>query len=162
MNILIHFLNKLELILSTIGGWLSLLGIIIVNYFSGYSLSISLVILLVVLDLVWGVAASIVRGTFAKSELARDTFSKFTVYGSCIIVAIALDKLIGIKTPISTVSICSLIMLVEAFSMAGSMLIVNPKMPFLRLLQPILIGEIANKLHMSVEEAKKYLTGKEL
>ena len=156
-----HILNKIQMILSAASGWISLLGTIVANFFAGCKLSVSLVLLLVFLDLGWGIASSIKRGAFARSELARESVSKFAVYGCCIIASVALDKLIGITFSISTISICALIMLVEMWSMAGSMLIVFPNMPFLKIIRPILLGEIANKLGVSVDEAKQYL-GKEV
>jgi len=152
-----HFFNKIQMILSTESGWLSLMGMMIANYFAGYRLSVSLVVLLVFLDLVWGIASSIKQGSFAKSELARDSISKISVYGCSIISFIAIDKLVGIGSGITTTIICAVIMLVELWSMIASMLIVFPNMPFLRVIRPVLLGEIANKLRMSEDDVKKYL-----
>lgn len=150
-----HFLLKLHMILSTSTGWISLLGAVIVNYFSGHGCSVGLVVLLSSLDLVWGITSSLKRGTFALSELGRESVSKLSVYGCVMILFVGLDKLCGCE--LTTIVVCSLISLVEGWSMAGHMLIVFPNMPFLRLLRPVLLGEIANKLKMSVEDAKKYM-----
>lgn len=150
-----HFLLKLHMILSTSTGWISLLGAVIVNYFSGHGCSVGLVVLLSFLDLVWGITSSLKRGTFALSELGRESVSKLSVYGCVMILFVGLDKLCGCE--LTTIVVCSLISLVEGWSMAGHMLIVFPNMPFLRLLRPVLLGEIANKLGVSIDEAKKYL-----
>jgi hypothetical protein len=147
------------MILSTLGGWISLMITGVLNYFAGYEFSVRLVVLLASLDLAWSIASNIKRGTFALSELARDSVSKLSVYGCVMIVFVGIDKLCVHDGGITTIVVCSLISLVEAWSMAGHMLVMFPNMPFLRLLKPILIGEIANKLKMSVEDARRYMEG---
>lgn len=154
-----HFCSKLHSILSTIGGWFSLAGVTFVNFFAGYKFSIEMVVFAVFLDLCWAVASAVKRKTFAYSYLAKETVSKLSVYGSVIAVFVLLEKQANVDITITTILICSLIILVEAWSMAGSMLIVYPHMPFLRLLRPILTGEIAHKLRISEAEVEKYLSG---
>ena len=154
-----HFIHKLQAILSTMSGWLSFVGVLIANFFAGYEFTIKMVAIVVVLDLLWAVASAIKRGTFAYSYLGKETVSKLSVYGSVIAVFIAIEKLTGVNITITTILICSVIMLVEVWSMAGSMLIVFPHMPFLRLLRPILAGEIAHKLRISEDEVENFLNG---
>jgi hypothetical protein len=137
-----HFLFKLQAILSTFSGWVSLLGVFLANFFAGYQSAIEAVVIVVTLDLAWAIASAIKRGTFAYSYLGKESVSKLSVYGSVIVGFVVLDKLVGMALPVTTIVVCLLISLVELWSMAGSMLIVFPNMPFLRLLRPILRGEM--------------------
>lgn len=137
-----HFLFKLQAILSTFSGWVSLLGVFWANFFAGYQSAIEAVVIVVTLDLAWAIASAIKRGTFAYSYLGKENVSKLSVYGSVIVGFVVLDKLVGMALPVTTIVVCLLISLVELWSMAGSMLIVFPNMPFLRLLRPILRGEM--------------------
>lgn len=137
-----HFLFKLQAILSTFSGWVSLLGVFWANFFAGYQSAIEAVVIVVTLDLAWAIASAIKRGTFAYSYLGKESVNKLSVYGSVIVGFVVLDKLVGMALPVTTIVVCLLISLVELWSMAGSMLIVFPNMPFLRLLRPILRGEM--------------------
>ena len=158
-HLLCHFLHKLGAILSTISGWISLLGVMLANFFAGYQSAIEAVVIVVMLDLAWAIASAVKRGTFAYSYLGKESVSKLSVYTSVIVGFVVLDKLVGVALPVTTILICSLITLVELWSMAGSMLIVCPNMPFLRLLRPILRGEIAHKLRISEAQVEEYLNG---
>lgn len=158
-HLLCHFLHKLGAILSTVSGWISLLGVVLANFFAGYQSAIEAVVIVVALDLAWAIASAVKRGTFAYSYLGKESVSKLSVYASVIVGFVVLDKLVGVALPVTTIVICSLITLVELWSMAGSMLIVCPNMPFLRLLRPILRGEIAHKLRISEEKVEEYLNG---
>lgn len=158
-HLLCHFLHKLGAILSTVSGWISLLGVVLANFFAGYQSAIEAVVIVVALDLAWAIASAVKRGTFAYSYLGKESVSKLSVYASVIVGFVVLDKLVGVALPVTTIVICSLITLVELWSMAGSMLIVCPNMPFLRLLRPILRGEIAHKLRISEAQVEEYLNG---
>ncbi|MBQ2224463.1 MAG: phage holin family protein [Prevotella sp.] len=132
----------MQAILSTFSGWVSLLGVFWANFFAGYQSAIEAVVIVVTLDLAWAIASAIKRGTFAYSYLGKESVNKLSVYGSVIVGFVVLDKLVGMALPVTTIVVCLLISLVELWSMAGSMLIVFPNMPFLRLLRPILRGEM--------------------
>lgn len=132
----------MQAILSTFSGWVSLLGVFLANFFAGYQSAIEAVVIVVTLDLAWAIASAIKRGTFAYSYLGKESVNKLSVYGSVIVGFVVLDKLVGMALPVTTIVVCLLISLVELWSMAGSMLIVFPNMPFLRLLRPILRGEM--------------------
>ena len=132
----------MQAILSTFSGWVSLLGVFLANFFAGYQSAIDAVVIVVTLDLAWAIASAIKRGTFAYSYLGKESVSKLSVYGSVIVGFVVLDKLVGMALPVTTIVVCLLISLVELWSMAGSMLIVFPNMPFLRLLRSILRGEM--------------------
>ena len=123
----------------------------------GYEVMVGFTVGAVVMDAVWGIAASLKQGRFTKSELARDSFSKLSVYGSVILIFIFIDKLMGVGNGLTTSVICIGIILVELWSTAAIMRICFPKMPFLQLLKKALIGEIASKLNVKTEDVEKAL-----
>lgn len=54
-----HFFNKLCEVLSTVWGWLMFVVLLITNFIVGYEKMLGFTVIAVVLDAVWGVAASI-------------------------------------------------------------------------------------------------------
>lgn len=159
-EIIINIGYKLNEMFQTVYGWIAAAGIFIVNFFAGYECSIHAVIVCVLLDTIWGIAAQIKRGHFALSEVGRHgLFSKFALYASSIVGFILIERMAGIDSQITVIAICSIICLIELWSMAGSALIVNPKMRFLRIFRQVLAGEVARKMQISVEDARSYLDG---
>lgn len=153
-----HVWDRLETILQTIQGWLVWLGLLLLDYIAGHEMAIGLVIGVTLMDAVWGIAVSIKRGKFALSELARLTVAKFAVYGCALLTFVGIDRVIDMD--ITTSIIAAAITLVELWSASGSMLILYPNMPFLKLLKKALKGEIASKLHIAPEEVDGVLEGK--
>lgn len=159
-EIIINIGYKLSEMFQTVYGWIAAACIFIVNFFAGYECSIHAVIACVLLDTIWGIAAQIKRGHFALSEVGRHgLFSKFALYASAIVGFILIERMAGIDSQITVIAICSIICLIELWSMAGSALIVNPKMRFLRIFRQVLAGEVARKMQISVEDARSYLDG---
>lgn len=152
-----HFLNKLSTILSTVWGWVLCIALMVTNFIIGYEKMVGFTVTAILLDAVWGIAASLIQRRFALSELARDTFSKLAVYGTAIFVFILIDKLVGVNSGLTTSVICIGIILVELWSIAASMLICFPNMPFLKILMKVLVGEIANKLNVRPDEVSAAL-----
>lgn len=151
-------LVKLADIFSSLAGWVVALCVFIINLFIGYETSISAVVICVILDTVWGIAASIKKGSFAVSELGRNgMLAKWCLYASVILGFICIEKIVGIQSQLTVVIISTAICLVEIWSMSGSALIIYPNMPFLRLLRHALRGEIARKLGVEESEVEKEL-----
>lgn len=156
-NIGSHALSKLACLLQTIGGWLALLAITVVDYFAGHGFVVLLVVAVTLMDAAWGIAVSVKQGRFTLSELARLTIAKLAVYGSAMFVFVGLDKIVD--NTISASIVGAAIVLVEFWSSCASMLILYPNFMFLRLIKKALTGEIASKLHISEEEVKNVLEG---
>lgn len=151
---------KLSEIFQTIQGWCVAMCVFVANFFAGYEVAINAVIVCVGLDTIWGIAAQIKRGRFALSELGRHgMLSKLALYASVIVGFTHIERMTRVDSHIAVVTVCTMICLVELWSMGGSALIVSPKMPFLRIFREVLAGEVARKMQVPVEEAKKYLDG---
>lgn len=155
--LLATFFDKVENILSTAWGWIITIAFAIIDFYGGYKLAFGSLGMCIVIDMILGVWSAIRQKKYARSELARDTFSKIVVYGLALVVIIHIEKLCG-DTTIGT-NICAAIMCATEFwSIGGNALIINPNLHFFRIMRPALIGEIARKLHVTesqVEEAFK-------
>ena len=159
-EIIINISCKLAEIFQTIQGWCVAVCVFAANFFAGYEGAINAVVVCVVLDTVWGIAAQIKRGHFALSELGRHgMLSKLSLYASVIVGFILIERMAELESQLAVIAICTLICLVELWSRGGSALIVNPRMRFLRIFREVLAGEVARKMNVSVSEARKYLDG---
>ena len=138
-------------------GWLLCAALLVMNFIVGYEKMVGFTVMAIVLDAVWGIAASLIQKRFALSELARDTIAKLAVYGTAVFVFILIDKLTGLSGGLTTSIICIGIILVEMWSMSASMLICFPHMPFLKILKKALAGEIASKLNVKPEDVAEAL-----
>lgn len=152
---ILHIGERFSAILHTVQGWIAALVLLIADYIAGHEFAVGLVVAITIMDAVWGIAVSIKRGKFALSELARLTVAKFAVYGCAMLTFIGIDRIID--ADITTAAIATAITLVEFWSSCGSMLILYPNLPALRLLKKALIGEIASKLHIPEDEVEKVL-----
>lgn len=155
-----RFFDKLCDALSTVWGWCVAVGVVLADFISGYEMSVQFVVIVTMLDAVWGIAVSVKRKKFALSELGRDTIGKIAVYGTALVSMIMVDKQVALDTKITTSIIAAAIILVELWSCCANALIIFPNMPFLRLMQPVLTGEIARKLNMDEKDVKAALGGK--
>lgn len=156
IQIIEKLFSKLSAILQTVQGWAVAVALFLAEYFFGsHATVVWLVVAVTMMDAVWGVAVSVRHGQFTLSELLRLTIAKVAVYGCALAVFIGLDKVTG--TELSTDVVGSAIILCEAWSMMGSMLIIYPHIPILQLLRKALTGEIANKLRITPDEVEEAL-----
>ena len=155
MELVYHTLNKLFSILQTVYGWVIWLFLTLLSYFEGHAFVLYLVVSVTLLDALWGILVSVKQGKFTLSELARLTINKMAVYGSALFVFVGLDKFTGGTLTASVVG--AAIVLIEFWSMSASMLIINPQMPFLKLMRKVLTGEIATKLNIAPDDVEDIL-----
>lgn len=156
---LLSMAEKLQDALSNIWGILLVIFGFIANFFGGYIMAISAVIVCVLVDLFWGIKSAHKRHKYTQSELIKSTVSKLTAYGTALLVFIFIEKLIGFPN-LPTGAVASLICVTELWSTSGNILIVNPNIPFFRILKPVLIGEIARKLNISEDQVEDFLDRK--
>ena len=156
-----HIWQKIVEILQYPAGWLAGLGLFIVDAVSGGRLVIYLVVIATVIDLICGIAVSIKRKNFAKSELMRQTVEKLVVYGTAMLVFLCIDKAIEAETDwefsLTSGVVGVVIAMTETWSFLASLLILFPKNPFLRMFQKALVGEIARKLQCEEEAVEAIL-----
>lgn len=147
--------------MSSVGGWILAAILFVVNFYSGYKVVVFGIIGVVLFDAVWGIAAARYRGKYFSSDRARDSLLKLAVYATFITMMIIIDKiasLSGIEIKLTTAIVGVIIGMAEIWSTCGSILIICPNMPIIRMLRKALTGEIAHKLDISEEDVEKYLT----
>ena len=160
-HLLPHISQKLLEALRYPASWLAGLGLFIADAVSGGAFIVYVVIIATTIDLICGIAVSIKRKNFAKSELARLTVEKVVVYGTALLVLLCIDKAIAAETSwefaLTSGVVGVVIALTETWSFLASLLILFPTNPFLRMFQKALIGEIASKLKCDEAEVEKIL-----
>jgi len=153
--------HKILEILQYPAGWLAGLGLFITDAVSGGRLIIYLVVIATVIDLFCGIAVSVKRKNFAKSELMRLTVEKLVVYGTAMLVFLCIDKAIEAETSwefaLTSGAVGVVIAMTETWSFLASLLILFPANPFLRMFQKALVGEIARKLQCEEDEVEMIL-----
>ena len=160
-NILSHLWQKVVEMFHYPAGWFMGLLLFVADAVTGGGLVIYLVVIATAIDLVCGIAVSIKRKNFAKSELMRLTVEKLVVYGAALLVFLCIDKAIESETTfefaLTSGVVGVVIAMTETWSFLASLLILFPKNPFLRLFQKALIGEIARKLQCEEEAVESIL-----
>lgn len=161
--ILSHMWQKIIEILRYPAGWLVGVALFIADAVSAGRLIIYLVIISTVIDLACGIAVSVKRKDFTRSELMRQTVEKLVVYGTALLVFLCIDKAIEAETSfevaLSSGVVGVVISMTETWSFLASLLILFPANPFLRLFQRALVGEIARKLQCEDEEVEAIMKG---
>ena len=141
--------------------WIGGIGLFIAEALSGGIFIIDIVVIASVIDLICGVAVSIKKGNYTKSELIKSTVEKLFVYGAVLLVFLCVDLLIeretGFTTDITAGLVGVVIVLTEAVSFTASLLILFPRNAFLRMFQKMLKGELARKLNCEESEVDKIL-----
>ena len=146
-----RILAHVPIALQTALGWIAVLFTMLATFIAPEKTSFLVVGFVIFADLFWGVAASIKLKKFFLSTALRDTVKKIGVYSFTLIGALAVEKIAhaeGTFIAVRTVAIIASVS--ELWSMSASMLIIYPEMPFLRLFQKHLKGEIESKLSKNV------------
>lgn len=149
--------SKIAQCYSSTEGVLGFLGCLAFNYFIGYEGMILFVILCVIIDGIFGIVSATKRGVYTTSTLMRQSLNKILVYIVVIILLIGIERLFDISSTFPVAAVVSLISLCELWSISASCLIINPRIPVLRLFQKILVGEIAMKLGITKDEVDNAL-----
>ena len=154
--IISSFFAKLTELIVTAWGWVVFAFFGIINFYEGFQFAFISVTLLIVMDMISGIWCAIARGKYARSELARDTFSKIAFYGAALVASAHIEMLNSDGTWVTNI-IASAMCATEFWSFSGNALIINPNLHFFKLMRPALIGEIARKLNRPEEEVKEAL-----
>jgi len=143
---------KLEMVLQTVWGWLAVTLVSVYNFFLPEGYAFTLVLVMILLDAVFGLSVAVKQGNFALSKLGSITLFKISAYFAALVFTFMVEKLahdqgfIGVKVAAGWAAIC------EFWSMSASILIIWPNAPFFRIMRRHLKGEIASKLGQSVDD----------
>lgn len=153
-----NLVAKIVTILSTVQGWLLAILLAIANFIAGYELALLAVVICFLSDAIWGILASRKQKKYSRSELGRHTLVKGACYMNILVVFLFIDKMLPDHFDFTTGLMATVICLVELWSIAGNVLIVDPNIPFLRLFRTALRGEIAHKLKCDEDAVEEELT----
>lgn len=142
-------LDHLCHIFSTFYGWLVALLLLIFNFFAPAYYPFLIVFILILVDLGWGIAVSLKKEDFAYSEAGRETCIKIAIYGCCLGSVYMIEHMFHSGITITSVA-AAVAGACEVWSFSASMLIIYPKMPFLRIFRAQLRGEMEKKLGRSI------------
>ena len=138
--------------LSSAYGWMLAMFFAVIAFIPPEKVSFIVVGGAIFADLFWGIAASVKQKKFILSVAFRETLKKVGVYSFALMGALSIEAIAHIEgTFIAVRTVAILASVCEFWSMSASMLIVYPKMPFLKLLRGQLKGEIESKLKRNVD-----------
>ena len=154
--------DKIYRILSTLWGWIgSFLAFLLTWVISWLGdtreMCVYLVLSAIVLDLIWGIASSAKRGTFAMSIGFTKTCIKLAVYLSILTIVAIAEKALSDDWNLIFRLTASVLIVAEAVSIFGHILIIKPDTPVIKLLWKVLKSEVAKKLGIEVKDIEEFI-----
>lgn len=154
-----RILDSVQKVFSNVFGWIIAVFSAYLAWLGDESGSFLLVLVALMWDMVWGIAAAVKRRCFVLSYLLRETFCKIIVYVGAMSIVLLAERMLGISTGLTVRIIAVIATSVELFSSAGNILIIKPDFVFVRFFGKYLVGEIADKMKISHDEARRILDG---
>lgn len=154
-----RILDSIQKVFSNLFGWIIAVFTAYLSWLGDDSGSILLVIVALVWDMAWGIAAAMKRHNFVLSYLLRETFCKIIVYVGAMSIVLFAERMLGLTSGLTVRTIAVIATSVELFSSAGNILIIKPDFVFVRFFGKYLVGEIADKMKISHDEARQMLDG---
>ncbi|WP_419033307.1 hypothetical protein [Dysgonomonas gadei] len=127
---------------------------LVTSFLVGEKIAVTIVLLSIFFDLILGIWTSIKQDKFTRSQLIQDTFIKLTVYGIPLLL-IGLSGKMFSEWGIAFYVGCALAIGCELWSISAHLLIIAPKMPFVKILRFQLKDEIKSKTGKDIEELNK-------
>jgi len=158
MNILLGMISKIGTIFSTLySSILALFGIVI-TFLLPLKMVFIILAVLIFLDFVFGIIASLKLKIPLTSHKFRSTIIKSFIYLVVLSSSFAIETVLGLA--IAYKVLFGIASLIELYSVVANLLIIKPDMPFLRLFKILIIDEIANKISKSNTEITNLLDNK--
>ena len=154
-----RILDSIQKVFSNLFGWIIAVFTAYLSWLGDDSGSILLVIVALMWEMAWGIAAAMKRHNFVLSYLLRETFCKIIVYVGAMSIVLFAERMLGLTSGLTVRIIAVIATSVELFSSAGNILIIKPDFVFVRFFGKYLVGEIADKMKISHNEARQMLDG---
>ena len=146
METFTSILQHLKLIFTTAYGWILGLIMVLWNFIQPEKYSFGIVAIAVLFDLVWGILVARKRNCFILSEAVRETFKKVNIYAFSLLLIFFIERALHDEWFIATKVACAIAAACELWSISANMLIIKPDMPFLKIFQRQLKGEMEKKV----------------
>lgn len=150
-----YFISRLWDVLENAYARIGAAVIWIIGFFSPVWYPFMVVLIMIGIDLYWGIRAAYIRRQLVLSEAGRRTVDKITSYLSCLTAVYLIEHIIFENSIVITSGIAALASACELWSFSASILIIHPNFPFIRLFRKQLRGEIESKANISLEELDK-------
>ena len=148
---MLSIFSKLFATLQSFIGWSVASFFFVIDYFSRGKNMFNVIIIIVTIDLIWGILASLKQKKFILSSAIFNTIKKLGAYISIIISVFLIEGMLN-ESFVGTKLIAAIVAATEVISILASILIVNPNLPIIKVFAKFLKGEIAKKLGLSVED----------
>ena len=152
-----RILDSIQKVFSNLFGWIIALFSAYLAWLGNDSGSFLLVLIAIVWDMAWGIASAVKRHDFVLSYLLREMFCKIIVYVGAMSIVLLAERMLGLTSGLTVKIIAVIATSVELFSSAGNILIIKPDFVFVRVFGKYLVGEIADKMKISPDEARQIL-----
>lgn len=152
--------DKILHFLSTSQGWIVTILTFLASLLGDASVIFRYMWILIMMDAIFGVYVSFLKGKFFLSYLGRETLKKGFIYTGIFIAVLYTERIFAEDAVICTRLASSCICGCELWSILGNISIINPSLPIVRLLRKYLSGEIAKKLGCKVSEVEDILNNK--
>ena len=159
INIFNHFFDKVVQVFGNVFGWLIAILIWYGSWLGDDKDVMVLILVCVIWDMIWGVAAAIKQKRFVVSRLLRGSFWKVVVYIGSLSIILLAERVLGASLNVTIRLLAVIAPTIELFSSARNILIIKSDFVFVRLFGKYVVGEIADKMHTTEEDGKEMLKG---
>ena len=151
--------SKIILVFSSIWGWIVIALTAILNHYLPIKFQFILLMVVIFVDMISGILASIKSNKSITSDRLRGTLLKVLIYMVLLMLTFSAEQQFDFN--FTTLILFAIAYIVELYSVAANLLIIKPDMPFLRLITGTLIGEISQKMGLEKDEVKEILNEKQ-
>lgn len=157
---LAHLLAKVTDMFSHLAGWWLAVMIFASTYCGHQMILIHYVLICILVDMIWGIAAYVKIHKFVLSQAITKTAIKIAAYITIFTLVTMGEHVLSDSWFIASRVTCATLCAAELWSSMGHILVVQPNMPVIKLLRKYLAGEISRKLGIEVDEVNEILTNK--
>lgn len=141
-----RFTERLFSILDSGVGWIISILMLMLSFVNPVWVSFATLLGAISIDLVFGIWSSLKQKKFILSGAIRETFKKTFIYAACLFFVFSMENTFPNDAFYITRVLGVIGCVCEFWSTLASMLIINPSMPFVKILRLQLKGEIEKKL----------------
>lgn len=146
---------KASIFFSTCWGWITTVFGMLLTFLLPIQYMFILLFTIIIVDAVFGLIAANKQNIPITSSKARQTVNKMLIYFITLSLAYAIEYIFHVTIIIKVLFVIAC--LVELYSAIANVLIIKPDMPFFRLFEKIVKGEIVKKSGIKEEDVNDIL-----
>lgn len=149
-------------LVSTNTGFITSILPVLALAFTSNNVAILCLIIVMILDMIWGIWVAVRHHEFSISGLGKKTLAKMLIYGSVISVIFLLERASNPDWYLTSRIVIIVAAATETFSLLANMSIIYPNFIFLKLIRKALVAEIASKLGLKKCEVEGFFQEQQL